>query len=328
MDERDSKKGRKRTRSRSTSPRKGERKSPRRSEKSDDRSRDSKRDRDRRSDGDGRSREIKREPPDDGPSTERDSSGKSYGLEKRPKREPVDEDSGRAKGSEATSLRDRWGSAEAWGLDKKQEEPVKEKEKVNLEVSGKLAEDTNMFRGVLIKYNEPPEAKKPTLRWRLYPFKGDESLPVLHIHRQSAYLIGRDRKIADLPIDHPSCSKQHAVLQYRSVPFEKADGTRARRVLPYIIDLGSSNGTFLNGSKIEPQRYIELKEKDVLKFGFSSREFVVLNEKSAGDENASDPEPGSPVVGLLQRMNCWLKKFSEQQHRSVSTCGSFEKLGA
>lgn len=41
-------------------------------------------------------------------------------------------------------------------------------------------------------------------------------------------------------------------------------------------------------------RYIELKEKDVLKFGFSSREFVVLNEKSAGDENASDPEPTSP----------------------------------
>ncbi|KAE9414036.1 hypothetical protein Angca_002628, partial [Angiostrongylus cantonensis] len=116
-------------------------------------------------------------------------------------------------------------------------------------------------------------------RWRLYPFKGDEALPVLHIHRQSAYLIGRDRKIADLPIDHPSCSKQHAVLQYRSVPFERVDGTKARRVLPYIIDLGSSNGTFLNGSKIEPQRYVELKEKDVLKFGFSTREFVVLNEK-------------------------------------------------
>uniref|UniRef100_A0A0K0DGC7 FHA domain-containing protein n=1 Tax=Angiostrongylus cantonensis TaxID=6313 RepID=A0A0K0DGC7_ANGCA len=163
---------------------------------------------------------------------------------------------------------------------------------VNLGVSGKLAEDTNMYRGVLIKYNEPPEAKKPTLRWRLYPFKGDEALPVLHIHRQSAYLIGRDRKIADLPIDHPSCSKQHAVLQYRSVPFERVDGTKARRVLPYIIDLGSSNGTFLNGSKIEPQRYVELKEKDVLKFGFSTREFVVLNEKSAG--GASGSEPGSP----------------------------------
>lgn len=35
---------------------------------------------------------------------------------------------------------------------------------VNLGVSGKLAEDTNMYKGVLIKYNEPPEAKKPTIR--------------------------------------------------------------------------------------------------------------------------------------------------------------------
>jgi smad nuclear-interacting protein 1 len=35
----------------------------------------------------------------------------------------------------------------------------------------------------------------------------------LYIHRQSCYLLGRDRKIADLPVDHPSCSKQHAVLQ-------------------------------------------------------------------------------------------------------------------
>ncbi|KAK6042897.1 FHA domain protein [Cooperia oncophora] len=253
---------------------------------------------DRGSKGSGvssKSREVKKEPEDEDRSKQRDSSAKSYGLEKRPKRE-ADEDNG-PEGESTQKSKDRWGTSEGWGSDKKTAPPAKEKEKVNLGVSGKLAEDTNMYRGVLIKYNEPPEAKKPTLRWRLYPFKGEEALPVLHIHRQSAYLIGRDRKIADLPIDHPSCSKQHAVLQYRSVPFERSDGTKGRRVLPYIIDLGSSNGTLLNGTKIEPQRYVELKEKDVLKFGFSSREFVVLNEKSAGDEDVSDAEraasPGS-----------------------------------
>lgn len=48
---------------------------------------------------------------------------------------------------------------------------------------------------------------------------GDDSMPVLHIHRQSGYLLGRDRKVADIPIDHPSCSKQHAVLQFRSVDY-------------------------------------------------------------------------------------------------------------
>ena len=37
------------------------------------------------------------------------------------------------------------------------------------------------------------------------------------MHRQSAYLAGRDRRVADIPTDHPSCSSQHAVLQYRLV---------------------------------------------------------------------------------------------------------------
>ncbi|KAM4044552.1 smad nuclear-interacting protein 1 [Anomaloglossus baeobatrachus] len=158
------------------------------------------------------------------------------------------------------------------------------KEAPNFELSGALLEDTNTFRGVVIKYSEPPEARVPKKRWRLYPFKNDESLPVMYIHRQSAYLLGRQRRIADIPIDHPSCSKQHAVLQYRMVEFTRADGTTGRRVRPYIIDLGSGNGTYLNNQRIESQRYYELKEKDVLKFGFSSREYVVLHESSDTSE--------------------------------------------
>lgn len=62
--------------------------------------------------------------------------------------------------------------------------------------------------------------------------------------------------------------------------FTRADGTTGRRVKPYIIDLGSGNGTYLNNQRIDPQRYYELKEKDVLKFGFSSREYVLLHESS------------------------------------------------
>ena len=99
------------------------------------------------------------------------------------------------------------------GNSKDKEVPVKEKP--SFELSGALLEDTNTFRGVVIKYSEPPEARIPKKRWRLYPFKNDEVLPVMYIHRQSAYLLGRHRRIADIPIDHPSCSKQHAVFQYR-----------------------------------------------------------------------------------------------------------------
>uniref|UniRef100_A0A2K5PLV3 FHA domain-containing protein n=1 Tax=Cebus imitator TaxID=2715852 RepID=A0A2K5PLV3_CEBIM len=155
------------------------------------------------------------------------------------------------------------------GSNKEKEVPVKEKP--SFELSGALLEDTNTFWGVVIKYREPPE-------WRLHLFKNDEVLPVMYIHRQSAYLLGGHRHI------RPSCSKQHVVFQHWLVEYTRADGTVGRRVKPYISDLGSGNGTFLNNKRIEPQIYYELKEKDVLKFGFSSREYVLLHESSDTSE--------------------------------------------
>ncbi|ALC49671.1 CG17168, partial [Drosophila busckii] len=168
-----------------------------------------------------------------------------------------------------------------------EDEPV-EKEKPNFGLSGALTEDTNKVNGVVVKYSEPPEARKPKRRWRLYPFKGETALPTLHIHRQSCFLVGRDRKVVDLAVDHPSCSKQHAALQYRLVPFEREDGSQGKRVRLYLIDLESANGTFLNNKKVDGRKYYELMEKDVIKFGFSSREYVLLHENSKEDQEDDD----------------------------------------
>ncbi|XP_043241129.1 smad nuclear interacting protein 1-like [Amphibalanus amphitrite] len=183
------------------------------------------------------------------------------------------------------------GGGERWGLQQTAEkpaEPAAEKELPNFGLSGKLIEDTNTCNGVVVKYTEPPEARKPRKHWRLYVFKGEETMPTLHIHRQSAFLLGRDRKVADIPIDHPSCSKQHAALQYRLTTAERSDGTTARVIRPYIIDLDSANGTYVNNKRIDPRRYVEIMERDVLKFGFSSREYVLLHESSQAD--SSDAE--------------------------------------
>lgn len=184
----------------------------------------------------------------------------------------------------------RYGRPENQDNASSSDQPAQPKAEPNFELSGKLTEDTNTYKGVVIKYNEPPEARKPKKRWRLYPFKNDEALKPFHMHRQSAFLFGRDRLIADIPVDHPSCSKQHAVYQYRMVPYEKEDGRRAHKIAPYIIDLESANGTFVNNKKIEPRRYVELIEKDVIKFGFSSREYVLLHDKSNTQEVESGEE--------------------------------------
>ncbi|KAM0938530.1 putative transcription factor interactor and regulator FHA-SMAD family [Dioscorea sansibarensis] len=157
----------------------------------------------------------------------------------------------------------------------------KAQQKPSFELSGKLAEETNRVRGVTLLFNEPPDACKPDVRWRLYVFKAGEVLnEPLYIHRQSCYLFGRERRVADIPTDHPSCSKQHAVLQYRLVEKEQPDGLLSKQIRPYIMDLGSTNGTFINDNRVESQRYYELFEKDTIKFGNSSREYVMLHENS------------------------------------------------
>ncbi len=44
------------------------------------------------------------------------------------------------------------------------------------------------------------------------------------------------------------------------------------------MDLESTNKTYLNGDEIEAARYYELREKDILKFGESLREYVIMKK--------------------------------------------------
>jgi len=106
----------------------------------------------------------------------------------------------------------------------------------------------------------------------LYPFKGEEALEPIKIHEKSVYLFGRDREVADIPTDHLSCSGQHAIIQFRNVKLKHG----SKEVKPYLMDLESKNGTFLNGQQIDDSRYYELRPKDKIKFATSSRTYVLI----------------------------------------------------
>lgn len=173
-----------------------------------------------------------------------------------------------------------------WGKEEDiKEGPTEPVEKPNFGLSGALARDVNtgnMLNGIVLKFTEPQEKKLPTKRWRLYVFKNKEPIATLHLHRQSAYLIGREKKVADILAEHASTSAQHAVIQFRS--FEQTDSTTlttSYEVRPYILDLKSTHHTYLNGKKIEHSRYIELRSKDLLTFGASTREYIVMDPSDA-----------------------------------------------
>ena len=125
-------------------------------------------------------------------------------------------------------------------------------------------------------------------------FKDGKEVDVLNLDRQSSYLVGRDRIVADIPVDHTSCSSQHAVIQFRQVNVKNEFGDVDKRIKypaffhdaqvnirPYIIDLDSTNGTELNGEKIESRRYFEIRTEDMLKFGESTREYIFIKDPSA-----------------------------------------------
>lgn len=81
------------------------------------------------------------------------------------------------------------------------------------------------------------------------------------------HVIGR-LPSCDIPMEHPSLSRHHAVLQYSSGNSEQYPKGW------YLYDLDSTHGTWINKNKVPSQKYHRIRVDYVLKFGGSSRYFV------------------------------------------------------
>ena len=163
------------------------------------------------------------------------------------------------------------------------EESPKPKEKPNFGNSGALAAASNSVTQadgstIVLKYHEPPEARKPSPKdqWKLFVFKGEDIIDTVPLSNRSCWLVGRDTTVVDMMAEHPSVSKQHAVIQFRYIEKRNEYGDKLGKVKPYLIDLESANGTSLNSKKVPPSRYLELREKDMIQFGQSAREYVLM----------------------------------------------------
>ena len=70
-------------------------------------------------------------------------------------------------------------------------------------------------------------------------------------------------------------------------------GTEEHVVNPYLIDLKSTNGTYLNGSRISDSRYYELRDSDVIKFGVCTKEYVIMKGTALSKEEEEEQEGNS-----------------------------------
>ncbi|XP_056446264.1 kanadaptin [Gadus chalcogrammus] len=117
-----------------------------------------------------------------------------------------------------------------------------------------------------------------------------DTLPLTH---SSYFVVGR-LPVCDVSLEHPSISRYHAVLQFRSQSGE--EGIEGEERGFYIHDLGSTHGTVVNKIKIPPKTYVRLHVGHVLKFGGSTRLFILQ-----GPEFDEEEESKHTVTELKER---------------------------
>ncbi|KAK2724478.1 nuclear inhibitor of protein phosphatase 1-like [Artemia franciscana] len=113
-------------------------------------------------------------------------------------------------------------------------------------------------------YEIPPWAGKPATGLHLDVLKDEKLIQKLMIDQKKCYLFGRNPQMNDFCIDHASCSRVHAALVYHQ---------HLKRT--FLVDLGSTHGTFIGNMRIESHKPTPLPVDSIFHFGASTRMYVI-----------------------------------------------------
>ncbi|XP_056914119.1 kanadaptin [Takifugu flavidus] len=168
-----------------------------------------------------------------------------------------------------------------------------------------------------LKYTEPSwGGNTPDSSYSLEILKNGTIVDTVPLTEKSYYVVGR-LPVCDVSLEHPSISRYHAVIQYRSRP-EEGESTGGDAGF-YVQDLGSTHGTVVNKNKIPPMTYIRLRVGHVLKFGGSTRLFILQ-----GPEYDEEEESELTVTELREQAR---KKKEELERRMMGEGSDNEEEG-
>jgi len=119
-----------------------------------------------------------------------------------------------------------------------------------------------------LPYKEPSWSGIPDELYSLEVLKNGSIVSTIDLTSKPFHVFGRLPN-CDVSLEHPSVSRYHAVIQYKT-----SDTSNSEKGF-YIYDLGSTHGTIVNKSPLEPRRYYRLRVGYVFKFGGSSRLFIL-----------------------------------------------------
>lgn len=140
-------------------------------------------------------------------------------------------------------------------------------------------------------YREPPWGGPVTGPYSLETLKGGTILGTRSLKGARRCLFGR-LPSCDVCLEHPSVSRFHAVLQPGGGPPDGPPDGRGPGF--YLYDLGSTHGTFLNKARIPPRTYCRVHVGHVLRFGCSTRLFLLQVRGGTSDAHLGGRSgPGS-----------------------------------
>lgn len=129
----------------------------------------------------------------------------------------------------------------------------------------------------------PSWAALPALACHLRCSRDGVPLPALGLDRFPFYLFGKN-DVCDYVLEHLSISNIHAVLVFH--------GEHQCFVL---MDLGSTNGVKLNGTRIEKKRPVPAPVGSCIHFGFSSRLYKICLGPPPSSKRLREDQEAKPV---------------------------------
>ena len=119
-------------------------------------------------------------------------------------------------------------------------------------------------QSVSIPYKEPTWGGLGDKPYSFEMVKNGTVIDTLDLSSKSFHVFGR-LPSCDFPMEHPSLSRYHAVIQYCSEKTEMHDKGW------YLYDLDSTHGTWINKVRVKPRVYNRVRVGYVVKLGGSTR---------------------------------------------------------
>lgn len=165
-----------------------------------------------------------------------------------------------------------------------------------------------------VPYEPPSWAGKPPVGLHLDVLKDGKLIQKLMIDEKTFYLFGRNRDVVDFCTDHGSCSRVHSALLWHK---------HLNRC--FLVDLGSTHGTFLGTIRLEPHKPQQVPLDSTLTFGASTRAYIIRERPQAKPKSLAEDsdEVEGGLLGLPETETELdnLTEFNTAHNRRVTTFG-------